>query len=200
MKGIDVSVHNGVIDWAKVKADGVEFAVLRAGYGQVLSQKDPSFERNYQGAVSVGLPVGAYWYSYAESTESALREAQTFLEVIKGKKFGFPVYLDLEEKKQFDRGRAFCDSLVRTFCGELEKAGYFAGLYCSAHQLTNFISKEVSDRFAIWVAQYASKCTYTVSPYGMWQYSSTGKISGIKGNVDLDECYKNYPSIIGKKG
>ncbi|HOC34819.1 MAG TPA: GH25 family lysozyme, partial [Ruminococcus flavefaciens] len=105
MKGIDVSVHNGNIDWGKVKADGIDFAILRAGYGRLVSQKDERFEQNYAGAKAVGLPIGAYWYSYAMTPEEAELEADVFLSVIKGKRFEMPVYFDLEEKKQFDLGK-----------------------------------------------------------------------------------------------
>lgn len=199
-KGIDLSKHNGNIDWQKVGTSDVTYVILRAGYGKEIKQKDPTFETNYKGAKSIGLPVGVYWYSYADSVENAKTEAKVCLEAIKGKQFEYPIYFDLEEKSQFDKGKAFCDSLVRAFCGEIEKAGYFTGLYCSTYWLSNFISKEVSDRYAIWVAQYGSKCTYNVSPYGMWQYSSTGKIPGINGNVDLDYCYVDYPKSIKAKG
>ena len=120
---------------------------------------------------AAGLDVGAYWYSYADSAESAKQEAKACLEVIKGKTFEYPIFFDLEEKSQFDKGKAFCDSLVKTFCTELEKAGYFAGLYCSTYWLTNFVSKEVASRFTLWVARYANKCTYSVADYGIWQCS-----------------------------
>lgn len=102
MKGIDVSVHNGNIDWQKVKSAGIDFAILRAGYGRLASQKDEKFEQNYAAAKAAGIPVGAYWYSYAMTPEEAELEADVFLSVIKGKQFEFPVYYDVEKKKQFD--------------------------------------------------------------------------------------------------
>ena len=105
MKGIDVSVHNGNIDWRKVKNAGIQFAVLRAGYGRELSQKDTRFEENYRNAKAAGIPVGAYWYSYAMTEDEARLEADVFLSVISGKQFEMPVYFDLEEKKQFDLGK-----------------------------------------------------------------------------------------------
>ncbi|HRV00009.1 MAG TPA: GH25 family lysozyme, partial [Ruminococcus sp.] len=101
MKGIDVSVHNGNIDWQKVKAGGIQFAILRAGYGRLASQKDERFEQNYSAAKAAGVPIGAYWYSYAMSEDEARLEADVFLSIIKGKQFEFPVYYDVEEKKQF---------------------------------------------------------------------------------------------------
>ena len=97
MTGIDVSKHQGVIDWSKVKTD---FAILRAGFGRYASQKDPQFERNYAGAKAAGIPVGAYWYSYARSAEEAREEAKACLQVLQGKQFEFPIYFDIEDCSQ----------------------------------------------------------------------------------------------------
>ena len=95
MKGIDVSVHNGAIDWQKVRADGISFAILRAGFGKLAKQKDERFEENYAGAKAAGIPVGTYWYSYAMDEDEARQEADVFLSVIKEKQFEFLVYFDL---------------------------------------------------------------------------------------------------------
>lgn len=196
MKGIDVSKHQGNIDWSKVHVD---FAILRAGYGKELSQKDEQFENNYAGCKKNNIPCGVYWYSYATSVEEAKKEAKVCLEVIKGKTFEFPIFFDLEEKRQFDLGKKACSEMVQAFCDTLENAGYYAGLYCSTYYLTNFVTEAVRNRYAIWVAQYNDKCTYS-GQYGIWQKSSEGKINGINGNVDIDECYIDYESIIKKKG
>lgn len=115
MKGIDVSVHNGSIDWQKVKNAGIQFAILRAGYGRELSQKDARFEENYKNAKAAGTLVGAYWYSYAMSEDEARLEANVFLSVIKGKQFEMPVYFDLEEKKQFDLGKEKVSAIMRAW-------------------------------------------------------------------------------------
>ena len=98
-KGIDVSEHQGVIDWAKVAKDGVQFAVIRAGYGRELSQKDKQFERNYAGAKAAGIKVGAYWYSYANSVERGEQEARACLKVLEGKRFELPIFFDQEYEK-----------------------------------------------------------------------------------------------------
>lgn len=198
-KGIDISKWQTDVDFAKVKASGVDFVIIRAGFGKLSSQKDSQFETHYKNAKAAGLKVGAYWYSYADSEADARLEATACLDVIKGKQFEYPIYFDLEEKKQLDKGRDFCSQLVTTFCGELEKARYFAGLYISRSPLQTHISDKVAKRYALWVAEYASKCQYTGS-YGMWQYSSTGTVSGVNGNVDLDECYIDYPTIITSSG
>ena len=199
VQGIDVSQWQGVIDFEKVKASGIEFVIIRAGYGRTVEQRDPYFEKNYTGAKAAGLKVGAYWYSYADSVEDAKKEAATCLEVIKGKQFEYPIYFDLEEQKQFARGKTFCSDLVKAFCNTLEAAGYFAGLYISRSPLTTHITTEVANRYAVWVAEYGHKLNYSGN-YGMWQNTSAWRVGGISGNVDHDFCYVDYPSIIKNKG
>ena len=200
-KGIDVSFAQGKIDWKAVKGSKkADFTIIRAGYGRDSAQKDAQFENNYKGCKENGIPCGAYWYSYADSVEDAKREARACIEVIKGKQFEYPIYFDLEEPEQFECGRDFCDSLVRAFCTELEKAGYWAGLYCSTNYLNNFISPSVAGRYALWVAQYYDECTYNKAAHGMWQYTSSGSVKGILCAVDLDECYVDYPALIKAKG
>ena len=199
IKGIDVSQYQGSIDFKKVKSAGIEFVIIRAGYGRYASQKDPYFEQNYKNAKLAGLKVGAYWYSYATSSADAISEAKACTEAIKGKQFDYPIYFDLEEQSQFAKGREFCDNLVKSFCGELEKNDYFAGLYISRSPLQNYISDSIAKRYALWIAEYSSKCNYD-GAYGMWQYSSTGKVNGINGNVDMDYSYVDYASIIKSKG
>lgn len=199
MKGIDVSKHNGSINWNQVKADGVQFAILRAGYGRVASQKDVKFEEYYSGAKAVGIPVGAYWYSYAVSPDEAKIEAEVCISILKGKQFEFPVYFDLEEQKAFNTGKANCSAMVRAFCGELEKAGYWAGLYMSRSPFNSYMEDDIKTRYALWLAEYNSKLNYSGS-VGMWQKSSTGRVSGISGNVDIDEGYIDYTEKVKSAG
>ncbi len=206
LKGIDVSYCQKEIDWEAAKASGlVDFAILRVGYGREPSQVDTQFSRNYAACKSLGIPCGAYWFSYAMSADEAKREAQVFLQTIKGKSFEYPVYMDLENKKQFALGKAACSAIVDAFLNTLEQAGYFAGLYCSTYYLDNYLSDGVKSRYTVWCAQYASKCTYQ-NPYGIWQYNVAGStehdiigqksIPGIVGECDMDYCYTDYPSII----
>ena len=199
MKGIDVSVHNGDIDWGKVKADGIDFAILRAGYGRLASQKDERFEQNYAGAKAAGIPIGAYWYSYAMTPEEAELEADVFLSVIKGKQFEMPVYFDLEEKKQFDLGKEQVSAIMRAFLKKVESAGYFVGLYGSASSLTTHTADDIKSWYTIWLAHWVDQTNYS-GAYGIWQHSEKGKVAGINGNVDLDICYKDFPTIIKGKG
>lgn len=195
--GIDVSEHQGVIDWTRVKAD---FAIIRAGYGREISQKDKKFDINYAGAKAAGIPCGAYWYSYAQSEEEARTEAAVCLEIIKGKQFEYPIYFDVEEQRTLKLGVDKVSAIINVFLRELEKAGYFAGLYMSAYPLKNYVNDTTRRRYAVWVAHYGvSKPDYN-GQYGMWQKSSSGRVEGINGNVDIDECYVDYPAIIKNKG
>lgn len=200
MKGIDVSKHQGNVNWSHVKADGVEFAILRAGYGKQASQKDTQFENNYAGCKSNGVPVGAYWYSYAATPAEAKQEAAVCLSILKGKTFEYPIYFDIEEPSVLAKGKAACTAIAKAFLEAVEQAGYFAGIYSSKAHLENCITEELRARYAVWVAHYGVDKTTYRGQYGIWQKSSTGKVSGIRGNVDMNECYTDYPAAIRKKG
>ncbi|NJP41217.1 LysM peptidoglycan-binding domain-containing protein [Oscillospiraceae bacterium HV4-5-C5C] len=197
IKGIDVSVWQGNIDFGKVKVSGISFVIIRAGYGN--GNKDKWFDENYRKAKAAGLHIGAYWYSYATSADGAKQEAQSCAKVLSGKQLDYPVYFDIEEKSQLSRGKDFCSSLITAFCTELERLGYYAGFYTSLSSLNSVISDAVKKRFTVWVAQWSSKCSYSGS-YGVWQYSSKGKVNGISGNVDMDYSYIDFPSAIKNGG
>lgn len=198
--GIDISQWQGSnIDFNKVKTAGINFVIIRAGYGRTADQKDPMFDTNYKRAKAAGLNVGAYWYSYADTATDAKAEAAACIKVIAGKTFEYPIFFDLEERKQFNKGRAFCSSLATAFCDALEKAGYFAGLYMSRSPLTEYITSEVARKYTLWVAEYGGKLNYN-GDYGIWQNSSTWRVNGITGNVDHNYSYIDYPSIIKKGG
>lgn len=195
-KGIDVSHHNGTINWNKVNT---QFCIVRAGYGRETYQKDLFFEKNYRCCKARKIPVGAYWYSYATSVAEAAKEAEVCLQVIAGKQFEYPIFFDIEEKKQFALGKAACTAIAKAFLERVEKAGYYVGIYSSKNGLENFIDKSVRERYAVWVANVGvSQTSYRGA--AMWQYSWTGKHSGIKGDVDCNYCYIDYPSIIKSKG
>lgn len=190
-KGCDVSSHNGTINWGAVKSDGIEFAILRVGYGMYDYQKDKQFENYYAGATSVGIPVGVYLYSYAKSVAEAEREADCAIKWLGGRKLNLPVYFDIEDPSQQKLGRETLDAMCRAFCNKIEKAGYWAGIYSSKYWATNVISgAELGRRYTYWVAQYNNACTYT-GDYAIWQNSSSGRVAGIKGNVDTDVMVKD---------
>ena len=199
MKGIDVSVHNGNIDWNRVKNAGIAFAILRAGYGRVASQKDAKFEQNYAGAKAAGVPVGAYWYSYATTPDEARLEAEVCVSILRGKQFEYPIWFDLEERSALNTGKANCSAMIRAFCEVLEKNGYWVGLYTSRSVLGTHIEDDIKTRYAIWAAEWNSKLNYS-GAVGMWQYSDKGRVDGISGNVDLDESYIDYAKLVKEKG
>lgn len=195
--GIDVSEWQGDIDWSRVRTD---FAILRAGYGREVSQIDKKFERNYSGAKANNIPCGAYWYSYAVSEDEARKEASACIEIIKGKQFEYPIYMDIEEKRTLTLGMEKVSAIINAFLRELEKAGYFCGIYMSANPLMNCVNEATRRRYTVWVAHYGvSKPGYS-GQYGMWQKASDGSHPGVAGNVDVDECYVDFPSIIKAKG
>ncbi len=197
--GIDVSKHNGKIDWGAVKKSGkVDFAIIRAGYGKSISQKDPKFEANYAGATSQGIPVGAYWYSYALKPSEAEAEARAFLQSIAGKKFEYPVWFDIEEKSALNTGKANATAMCKAFCGVMEKAGYWCGVYTSRAHIQNYIDIDTQKRYALWAAEWGAKLNFDGAQ--MWQYSEKGHISGISGAVDLDVSYVDYPTAIKESG
>jgi len=193
--GIDVSKYQGNIDFTAVKQAGTDFVIIRAGYGKYGSQKDPMFETNYRNAKKAGLNVGAYWYSYAKSVEDAKKEAEVFLEIIRGKTFEMPVAYDVEESAQAQKGKKFVSDVVRAFCERMEYSGYFVSVYANKFWLDNYIDDDVKRKYDIWLAQWSSVPTYT-GKYGMWQNSSSGRVNGVSGRCDTDISYKNYPAIM----
>lgn len=196
LKGVDVSHYQGNIDFAKLKKS-VDFVIMQAGYGKYTSQTDQCFERNYAGCKNQGIPCGAYWFSYATTADEAKLEAKACLEVIKGKQFEYPIYYDVEGKSLTDRTAV--SAMCNAFCETIEKAGYFAGIYMSRSPAQTYLDSATAKRYALWLAEYGSKLNYS-GTYGMWQYSSTGKVNGISGNADCNYCYEDYPKIIKDGG
>ena len=197
LKGIDVSYAQGVIDWEKVKASGlVDFAILRAGYGRETSQVDTQFERNYAACKRLGIPVGVYWYSYATTAAEAEQEAKVCLQTIRGKRFEYPVAFDIEEARCLPQADALCTA----FCNALEKQGYYAAIYTFKSALENNIRAAIKSRYDIFLSHVGVQQTSYAGAYGLWQYSWTGRIPGISGDVDLDYAYKDYPAIIKAAG
>ena len=195
LKGIDVSEHQGVIDWARVAKDGVQFAVIRAGYGRELSQKDKQFERNYAGAKAAGIKVGAYWYSYANSVERGEQEARTCLKVLDGKHLDLPVFFDQE----YEPGILKLSTKTRTdivlkFLETIKAAGRPCGLYSSTDFITTKLRANRLTAYPLWIAEYGSKLHYTGKVWA-WQYTDKGRVAGIKGRVDMDHGYFAQPQI-----
>ena len=195
-QGVDVSVYQGNIDWKAAKADGVEFAIMRAGYGKYVSQKDKYFDQNMQNAKAAGLPCGAYWFSYALTPEDAIKEADAFYEVIKDYQFEYPVSFDMETESQSKLSKEQVTAIIDAFCGRMESYGYYTTLYSYASFLNYKVGESIFDKYDIWVAHYNTSKPAFNRHYGLWQYSSTGTIDGIQGNVDQDFAYLDYERII----
>ena len=201
MKGIDVAKWNGVIDWKKVKEDGVQFAILKAINKQC--KVEDSFNRNYSGALSVDLPIDVYNYSYATTVSKATSDAQSVLNAIKGKKVG-TVWLDVEDKIQMNLGMTLID-IINAYKYIIEKAGYGFGVYTGLSFYNTLIKPYHSFLDCkFWIARYPSgavvdlnfepaesKKPNIIHALWGWQYTSTGKVNGISGNVDLDIRYND---------
>ena len=194
--GIDVSKWNGSIDWNAVKNSGVSYVIIRVGYrgssqGSLID--DPTFKTNIKGATAAGLKVGVYFFTQAVDEVEAVQEASMVLDRISGYKISYPVFLDVEASG--GRGDKI-DSATRTavckaFCNTIQNAGYTAGIYANKTWLTGKMDAGALGSYKIWLAQYAAAPTYT-GRYDLWQYKSTGKVSGISGNVDLNLSYLGY--------
>lgn len=200
-KGIDVSHWQGTINWSAVKNSGINFAIIKAGGSDAGFYVDQTFERNYSGAKACGLHVGAYYFVGAKCKSKADGEAdaQRFIDILKGKQFDMPVYLDFEAPDASNIS-GNTDAAV-AFCKAMENAGYYVGIYASdISGFQNRLIKSSLTPFTWWVARYGSAPVYAVENKHIWQYSSTGKVSGINGNVDMDESYVDFPTIIKSKG
>ena len=195
-KGIDVSEFQGKIDWEKVKNDGIEFAILRCGYGMDFSnQDDVEYERNANECERLGIPYGVYLMSYANTVEKARSEAKHVLRLIEGRKISLGVWHDIEDNGTSGAiNKETLTNIINTFCNTIKNAGYKVGVYANLNWLENKIEKTIKDNYDIWVAQYYSKCEYE-GKYIMWQHTSSGKVNGISTNVDMNILYEDLPVI-----
>lgn len=199
--GIDVSKHNGTIDWEAVKKSGVSYVIIRCGYRGYTQGSlviDSKFEQNIKGATNAGLKVGVYFFSQAVDEVEAVEEASFVLDAVKNYKISYPIFLDVEYSGAAgNKGRA--DNLSKSartavckaFCETIRSGGYTAGVYANRTWLESMIDPGQLSSHKIWLAQYAATPSYT-GRYDMWQYTCTGKVSGISGNVDLNLSYMGY--------
>lgn len=187
-KGIDVSEHNGKIDWARVKASDIDFAIIRCGYGQDrVTQDDDWWAYNVSECERLGIPYGVYIYSYADTTAMAAGEADHVLRLLKGHTPSYPIYFDMEENKMLALSKDMLANLAKSFCDKVSAAGYRVGVYSNLNWWTNYLTSPVFDNssWSRWMAQYNYKCDYK-KPYDMWQCTSKGRVNGITGDVDLN--------------
>lgn len=203
IRGIDVSEFQGNINWRQVKDSGIQFAMLRAGYGTATI--DQQFRKNAQGCNDTGIPCGVYWFSYAYTPEMARREARQCIETIEEYRIEYPVCIDFEADSVRYAGtkgvtvtRELATEIVDAFCKQTEELGYFAMYYSNLDFLNNYFSGSLRSKYALWFAQYAS--APQTEGMAVWQRSNTGRIPGISGNVDLDTAYYDLASVIRDAG
>ena len=192
-KGIDISHHQGDIDFDKLKGN-IDFAMVRTSYGAFY--EDKKYKQNILGLERVKIPYGLYHFSYATSVDSAKKEAEGFINIIKKYNPTYPIVIDIEASNKTSnvRGDTLVD-IADTICRKIEEAGYYAMIYANLGYLNNKLNDSRLDKYDKWLAEWKSKPTYSKN-FGIWQYSSKGSIPGINGNVDLNISYKDYPSII----
>ena len=200
-KGIDVSVFQGIIDWQKVKAAGITFAFIRVGgryYGSGGMYDDSNFVTNIKGAIAAGIKVGVYYFTQAINNSEALEEAIYTINKIRGYNISMPVVIDTESTPNGRHNKisvATRTSVIKTFCDRIQAAGYTPMIYASTSWLNNQLNMSALSNYLVWVAQYYYKVTYE-GAYSCWQYTSSGKVNGISGNVDMDYWYGSADSLI----
>ena len=203
-RGIDVSKHQGVIDWQKVKASGVAFAMIRAGYGA--GTIDTRAHRNFSECNRLGLPCGAYWFSYAYTEEMARREARACLAAVAPYRLDYPIAFDFEYDSVTRAAKAgvtvtkdLASRIARAFCETVEAAGHYALNYANRDYLGRYFDAGIQARYDLWLAQWPKEPDLSKPPEcGIWQYASTGRVPGIDGDVDLDVAYRDYPALIAQ--
>lgn len=196
-KGIDVSSWQGNIDWNRVRASGIDFAIIKAGGSDAGFYKDKRFEQNVRGAAEAGVHVGAYYFvgPLCNSAEAGALDAYKFNQIIKDFTLDYPVYIDFEAPSGRDK-QGNTDAAY-AFCSYMESLGYYAGIYAS--DVSGFKDRLIPDqlvRFDKWVAKYSTYEPCVIKNWGMWQYSSKGNVPGISGYVDMNYSRNDYTEII----
>ncbi len=197
--GIDVSRFQGEINWEKVKASGIDFAIIRAGLrgtteGKLLT--DDFFEDNIEGATENGIDVGVYFYSQAVNKEEAEEEVQLILDLIEPYKVTYPVVIDIESAESDSARTANLTTddyelVVKTFCDMVSNAGYTPMIYGNVKSFTLLMDAIDVDDYDIWIAYYGTPLYYPYH-FNIWQYTSSGRVDGIDGDVDLNICITDY--------
>lgn len=192
MKGIDISQHNGAIDFNKVKNE-VDFAILRLGWigNKKNHTLDTRFNEYYNSCKSLNIPVGVYVYCYSNSEDHAQNGAEWTIKQLKDKTIDLPIYIDMEDDTIKGLGKDKLTQIVVAFNNVIERYGYSAGVYANLDWYKNYLNKDlIKSKYTTWIAHYGVNEDKYNGQYDMLQYTSSGKISGIKGNVDLNKMYK----------
>ena len=190
MKGIDVSHWQGLIDWDTLKkSTDISFAIIRVGVG---TKKDKYFNSNVAKALAANIYCGVYVYSKATSPEEATEEADFVIKSIKSYNIRFPVYYGIEDSRQLRLTNEERTALITSFCDRISAAHYIPGVYANTNWFNTKFNLNLLKKYEKWIAHLGVTAPSYDGAYGMWQYSSTGKVDGIEGDVDLDYCYINY--------
>ncbi len=197
-KGIDVSKWQMPVDWNAVAANpDIDYAIIRVTWSGLETTEWSTF---YAGAKAAGVPIGCYAYTMATTVAEAKAEAQKTVELLKGKQFEYPIYIDTEEGDIYNNmDKATLTAIVKAECDVLRDAGYMAGVYTNTWYATSKLDMSALSEYTVWLADYSTTPGYTGN-YDMWQYSCTGVVNGVTGQVDMNYCYKDFPSIIKEKG
>ena len=195
-KGVDVSDHNGNVDWQALRNNGYEFGLIRCGWGMDTErQDDGQYINNVKKCEELGIPYGVYFYSYALKLDSIYSEINHALRLLKktGKNFKLGIWFDMEDADSYKKNRSMPSNetlveMCNIFCSNMEKAGYYTGIYADLNWLTKKLNSSKLDRFDKWVAQWYSKCQYN-KQYSIWQYTNNAKINGKR--FDANHLYKN---------
>ena len=201
MFGIDVSEHNGIINWDLVKSQ-VNFAILRLGWigNKDNHTLDKQFEKNYAECKRLGIPAGVYVYCYCNSEETAKAGANWTMKMLQGKNIELPIYIDMEDDTIKCCGRDKLTNICIAFNTVIEQAGLWAGVYANENWFNNYLNKEeLKRRYTCWIASYKNGVDCYKGAYDIWQNSSSGKINGINGKVDTNYMYRDLISQIGNK-
>lgn len=198
-RGIDVSSYQGKIDWQRVKPH-IDFAILRCGWGNdSRRQDDVYFERNANACTELNIPYGVYLYSYATNLDDARSEVMHTLRLIKDKKLEYPVFLDVEARRMMSLPKSELTEIVKFYCEEMERNGYYVGIYGSLDRFNSNLDSDELDAFDKWVAEWNDRLTYK-GHAGMWQNTAYEELPGIRGRVDGDIAYIDYPEVIRRAG
>lgn len=193
LKGVDVSSWQKDVNWGVVKQQGIDFALIRTGYGKTApeTQTDAYFVQNYNGATANGIKVGVYHYSYAETVADAEQEADFCLSILNGRPLDYPVFYDIEDNVHRTMDTDLMADIVEAFCTKLEAAGYRTGVYSSVNIFNSNLSSPRLDKYDRWVASWGKDVPNFSKAYTIWQYAY-GTLAGVDGNVDLNYSFKDY--------
>ena len=209
-KGVDLSHNNGSVNFTKLKAAGIDFVILRAGFSS--TGKDSRFEEYYAAAKAAGLDIGCYLYTNSTTVSGIKQDVQKLLGYLNGKTFTYPIYLDMETEAQKSLDSGILMKMLRAYAEGLLNAGYFPGLYTNPDWLTSsYADTDPAPLLDIWLARH-NPSLYQKNPdtyagkYGIWQYCGSENtedfetINGVDGRVDINVSYKDYPALLQKYG